>query len=118
MLKENLLKFLKLDSLIENVTGYVESRIELLRIEIKEELAEGISRAIVYMLILLTMLLFVFLISMAVAFKIAESVGAFAGFGIVGGFYFLVGLVMYLLRDPIAEKIQLRLNERMNKKKQ
>ena len=118
MLKENLLKFLKLDSLVENVTGYVETRIELLRIEIREELAEGISRAVVYVVVLAVMMLSVFLGSMAVAFKIAESMGAFAGFGIVSGIYFVVGLLVYFFRNPIAERIQLRLNERMNKKKE
>jgi Mn2+/Fe2+ NRAMP family transporter len=118
MLKENLLKFLKLDSLIENVSGYIEARIDLLRIEIREELAQGISRAVVYVVLLAIVMLFVFLTSMAVAFKIAESLGAFAGFGIVGGIYFVVGLLLYFFRNPIAERIQVRLNERMKKKKE
>ena len=36
-----------MDSLIENITGYVETRIELMKIEMKEELAKGLSKLLV-----------------------------------------------------------------------
>jgi uncharacterized membrane protein YqjE len=83
VLKDTFLKFLKMDSLIENITGYVETRIELLKIEIKEEIAKSLSKALVYVIIVGVVMLFVLLISMAGAYKIAEYVGMSGGFTIV-----------------------------------
>ncbi len=119
MLKETILKFLKMDSLIESVTGYVETRIALLKIEIKEEVAKGIARALVYVIMVAVFTLFVMLASIAVAYKVAEWVGGtFGGFAIVAAFYLLTGVMIYLFRDSITEKLELRLEEKMKKKKE
>ena len=117
MLKETILKFLKMDSLIEHVTGYVETRIELLKIEMKEELAKTLSKALVYLVIAGMVMLFVLLISMAGAYKIAESVGTSGGFTIVAAIYLLVGLIVFAFRNSITEKLESRFQEKMNKKK-
>jgi Mn2+/Fe2+ NRAMP family transporter len=97
VLKDSILKFLKMDSLIEHMTGYVETRIELLKIEM--------------------VLLFILLISVAGAYKIAESVGTSGGFTIVASIYLLVGLIIYAFRNSITEKLESRFQEKMNKKK-
>lgn len=117
MLKETLLKLLKLDGLIDNLTGYVEARIELMKIEIKEEAAKGMSKAIVLLVAMAILMLAVLLVSMAVAYKIGDSLGAFAGFGVVGGFYLIVGLSIYLLRNPISDLLEKRLDKKMKNKK-
>ena len=106
-----------MDSLIENITGYVEARIELMKIEIKEELAKGLAKALVIVLMIAVLTLFVLLISMAAAFKIGESVGQFGGFAIMAGFYLLLGLLLYLFRNSISEKLEAQLTEIMKKKK-
>jgi uncharacterized membrane protein YqjE len=117
VLKEKLLKFLKMDSLIDNLTGYVEARIELMKIEIKEEVAKGIAKALVMIVVMAVLMLSVLLISMAVAYKIGEAVGTFGGFAIVGGFYLLAGLTVYLLRDSISDRLEKQLDEKMKKKR-
>lgn len=117
MLKDTLLKFLKMDSLIENVTGYVETRIELLKIEVKEEVAKGVAKALVYVVIVALITLFILLISMALAYKIAESVGTSGGFAIVAGVYLLLGLLVFAFRNAITESLEDRFQEKMNKKK-
>lgn len=106
-----------MDSLIENITGYVEARIELMKIEIKEELAKGLAKALVIVVMTAVLTLFVLLISMAAAFKIGESVGEFGGFAIMAGFYLLLGLLLYLFRNSISEKLEAQLTEIMKKKK-
>ena len=118
MLKDSILKFLKLESLIENLTGYVESRIELTKMEIKEDLAKGLSKFAVFLLIGVVFLLFVILISIAVAHLIAKSIGPFGGFAVVAGFYLLAGLLILAFRNPITEKIQAQLVQMMKKKKE
>lgn len=117
MLKDTLLKFLKMDSLIENITGYVETRIELMKIEVREEVSKGIARALVYVVVVALATLFILLISMAGAYKIAEYVGTSGGFAIVAGVYLLLGLLVYALRDSIIENLESRFREKMNKKK-
>jgi uncharacterized membrane protein YqjE len=106
-----------MDSLIENVTGYVETRIELLKIEVKEEVSKGIAKALVYVVIVALITLFVLLISMAVAYRIAESLGTSGGFAVVAGIYLLLGLLVYAFRSAITESLENRFQEKMNKKK-
>ena len=112
------MKFLKLDSLIENVTGYVEARIELTKIELKEDVAKTLSKVLLFMLMGVVLLLFIVLISVAVAHLLAQSVGAFGGFAIVAGFYLLVSLLVFVFRDAISEKLQAYLVEVMKKTKE
>ena len=118
MLKDSVLKFLKLDSVIENITGYVEARIELTKLELKEDAAKTLSKVLLFLLIGVVFTLFIVFISVAVANLIAEYVGAFGGFAIVAGFYFLVSLLLVAFRDAIGEKLQGYLIEVMKKKKE
>jgi uncharacterized membrane protein YqjE len=106
MLKETLLKFFKLDGLVNNLTGYVETRIELLKYEIKEDMAKAIARLSLVFLTALLFTFFLLFISVSVAIKIGESMGNFAGFGMVAGFYFLFMLIVILFRKPIGENIE------------
>jgi sorbitol-specific phosphotransferase system component IIC len=106
-----------MDSLVDNVTGYIEARIELMRIEIKEEIARGLAKAIVTIVMIAVFTLFVLLISIAAAHKVGESIGMFGGYGVVASFYLLLGLLVFLFRNPITEKLEKRLEERMKKKK-
>jgi uncharacterized membrane protein YqjE len=117
VLKDTILKFLKMDSLIENITGYVEARIELMKIEIKEEVAKGLAKSLVIVVMIAVLTLFVLLISMAVAYKMGESIGTFGGFAIVAGFYLFIGLLLYLFRNPITDRLEKKLEEKMKKRK-
>ena len=118
MLKDSILKFLKLDSLIENITGFVEARFELLKMEIKEDFAKGLAKMSVFVLMGVVFMFFLILISIAIAYLLAKSVGVFGGFAIVAGFYLLLGLLLFAFRDAIMEKVQEQLLQIMKKKKQ
>jgi uncharacterized membrane protein YqjE len=118
VLKDSILKFLKLDSLIENLTGYVETRIELTKMEIREDLARGLSKFLLFILLGVVLTLFVVLISIAVAHLIARSTGTVGGFAIVAGFYLLLGLLIFAFRGAIVEKLQDQLVHIMKKKKE
>ncbi len=117
MLKDTVLKFLKLDSLVEHITGYVETRIELMKVEMQEEVSKVLSKALVFVVVTAILTLFVLMFSMAVAFKIAEVIGTFGGFGVIAGFYFLLGLLMFLFRNPISEKLEAKLLDIMKRTK-
>lgn len=117
MLKETLLKFFKLDGLVNNLTGYVETRIELLKYEIKEDMAKAIARL---SLVLLTILLFTFSLlffSVSIAIKIGESIGSFAGFAIVAGFYLTLMLIIVIFRESISKNLENKIREHITHKK-
>jgi hypothetical protein len=105
-----------MDSLIENITGYVEARIELMKLEMKDEVSKALAKALVFVVIAAVFTLFILLISMAGAYKIGETVGMFGGFAIVAGFYLLIGVLVFLFRGTIMGMIEDQLQEKMKKK--
>lgn len=109
MIKETILKLLKLDSLVDNLTGYFEGRIELMKYEIKEDLARGLAKVSLLMLAALLFTFFLIFVSVAVAFKLGESLGEFGGFGIVAGFYFILLVTIIVLRNPISKNVEKKL---------
>lgn len=117
MLKESLIKFFKLDGIASNFTGYVETRMELLKLEIKEDIAKGLSKVIVFILLAFVFTLFVFFISMAAAYMLGEYVGPFGGFAIVAGIYLIVALSLYFNRENISRKIERQVLDITKKKK-
>lgn len=117
MLKERLIKFFKLDSMASNLTGYVEARMELLKIEIKEDVARGVSKVVVFVVLAFAFMLFIFFISVGLAYWIGESLGAPAGFAIVSAVYLLIAIILFVKRDDISHKIEKQVLEITKKRK-
>ncbi len=106
MLKDTLSRFFKLDSLIENLTGFVETRVELLKIEVKEDVAKGLAKAAAGLIIGFVAFLFVVFVSIGIALLIAEHLGAVAGFFIVSGVYLLAGVILVLARAKVISSLE------------
>jgi uncharacterized membrane protein YqjE len=117
MLRDSISKFFKIDSMISNLTGYVETRIELLKIEAQEEISKGLSKVIVYFLLAFVMAVFVVFISVAIAMAISESLGTFAGFAIVSGFYLILGIILMLTRENLIASTEKKISSQLKKKK-
>lgn len=116
MLKDRLLKFLKLDGLIDSLSDYFETRVELLKIEIKEDVIHLISQVLVGLVIGFAAVFFLFLISTALAYLIADRLGMPAGFAIVAGFYFLLAALFYFFRKDISARLEKILMKVVKKK--
>ena len=117
MLKDTLLKFFKLEGLIDHLTGYVETRIQLMKYEIREEVAEAIANAIVYFVLGLAAFIFLLLASVTAALFIGEAIGYSWGFMIVSGFYLVVALVIFLMRKDIEKVVEARVKKSLARKK-
>src|SRR6478609_5008026 len=117
MLKDSILKLFKLDNLVNNMTGYVEARMELVKLEVKEDLTKAIAKLSVFVFLAFAFTLFLMFISVALALKIGESVGTFEGFTIVAGFYLAIALMLLFFRDAISSGIERQITEMMKKKK-
>ncbi|MBX2960998.1 MAG: phage holin family protein [Cyclobacteriaceae bacterium] len=118
MIKETLLRFFKLDGFINHLSEYVETRIELLKYELKEDIARAMAKIAIAALIVLFLTLFIIFISVAVAYVLAESVGTYGGFGIVGGVYFLLMLLIIIFRDNISAKLESEIKKSFKHKHQ
>src|SRR5688572_10195652 len=118
MIRDSIAKFFKVDSLISNLTGYIETRLELLKVEAKEELSRGLSNVLVFLLLAFVFALVIVFISVAIALVIGERMGSYTGFGIVAGFYLLIGLGLLLSRDTLIQKLEKKLSAMFNKKKE
>jgi len=117
MLKDSILKLFKLDNLVGNLTGYVEARIELVRLEVKEDVIKALAKASIFIVVAFAATLFLVFISIAVALIIGQSIGMFGGFAIVAAFYLSIVLVLLFFRDAISTSIEKQLTEILTKKK-
>lgn len=117
MLKDTLSKFFKVDSLLGNLTGYVETRVELLKIEVKEDVAKGLAQAISYLLIAFVVALFITFISIALALLLGQRLGNIAGFSIVALIYLIVGAILWSRREKLIARMEQKLSFLLKKKK-
>jgi uncharacterized membrane protein YqjE len=112
MLKDTLLKFLKIDGLIENLGGYVETRVELLKLEIKEEIAKSMSRLSLIFGVAIIFLIATTFISFGVAVYIGQWLDSLvAGCTIVGGLYLSLAVIILFYKDPIAHRLEKKIKE-------
>jgi hypothetical protein len=117
MLKDTILKFFKVDGLIQNLSGYIEARAELLKHEIKEEISKSLSKlSLIFVLVVIFLIAIVFM-SVGLAFYIGQILNHVLGFLIVGSLYLLVGIVIFIYRDTIAHSLEKKLKEIVEHKK-
>jgi uncharacterized membrane protein YqjE len=117
MLRDSIAKFFKVDSFINNLTGYLETRIELLKVEAKEELSKGLSNVLVFLLLAFVFALVIVFFSVAIALVIGEYTGNRAGFAIVGGAYLIVGIVLAVKRNSLIQSLEKKITLMFKKKK-
>jgi uncharacterized membrane protein YqjE len=116
-LKDSVFKFLKLDNIVDSLTGYVESRVELVKIEIREDVARVLSHGIVYGAIMLFAFLFLMFFSVGLAqFLNTFFTAAYAGYWIVSGVYLVVFLIFVLFRKGINHNFEKHFSEMIKRK--
>jgi uncharacterized membrane protein YqjE len=115
---ESILKFLKLDTLVNHVTGYVEARIELMKVEIRDDVAKTVARAIVLITLILVGFLFLLFLSVGLAHFITAYVeSAYLGYWSVAALYGVLFLILFLFRKPIYAAFEHKLAEAIKRKK-
>jgi hypothetical protein len=88
--------------LTDQVKAYVQLRIDLFKLNLTEKLATLTTTLLISIIFFIVFLFFTLFISLAFIFWFKEYVGAaWAGSLIVAGFYILLGIVVYLLRDRL-----------------
>ena len=106
-IKESIVKFLRLDNLIGNLTGYVETQVKLVKLEVKDEVAKILSRGLVIASVLMLFVLFLLFFSVGFAHYLNEVFEqAYVGYWIVSGMYGLPCIIFLLFRKPISAAIE------------
>ena len=96
------------ESLIDRVKSYVETRIDLLRLKAIDKSSSFLSLLISMIVVILVSFIAVMMMSVGLALLLGDWLGkSYYGFFIVGLIYLITGLVLYsmkdkLLRSPIA----------------
>jgi len=84
---------------------YVETRIELLKVQAAEKLSSLLSNIIAYLVLVFFLLFFLLFASAGLALVLSAWIGkAYAGFLIVGGFYLLIGLIIFKSKERLLKK--------------
>jgi hypothetical protein len=90
----------KVDSLLLHAKEYVEERIRLVTLEIHDKVTRTLSGIVMSVIISLLSIFVILFFSFALAWWIGRELeGIYIGFLVVGGFYLLVAILIYVNRD-------------------
>ena len=99
------------ESLIDRVKNYVETRIDLLRLKAIDKSSSFLSLVVSLIVVILVGFISLIMLSVGIALLLGDCLGkSYYGFFIVAVFYIIAGLVLYSLRDkwlktPIANSM-------------
>jgi hypothetical protein len=95
----------------DNVKAYIRLKIDYLKLNLTEKLSLIISALLISIILFLVFLFISMFISIAFIFWFRDHAGPlYAGALIVAGFYLLIGLIVFLMRnklfiDPLVSQI-------------
>ena len=110
---KKLLSFLKVDTIFDDLTAIVEAKVELLKIELKEEAAKTASKLISAVFLGIMVFLIVIFLSVTIASLLNYFLSSnYWGYAIVTLFYTLL-LVGYKVFN-VGKKLEIRIEESLN----
>lgn len=96
-----------MDKLVDNISRYLEARIELIKLDVQQKTAGAIVGAVQGGAIFFLMLFTLIFASIGLATYLNSVIGnPFVGYFIVAGFYLLLFAVMRLAQKAIRTKIE------------
>jgi uncharacterized membrane protein YqjE len=110
---KKLLKFLNVDPIINDLVAIVEAKVELVKIELKEEAAKAATKIISAIFLGVMVFLIVIFLSITVATFLNEVLNShFWGFAIITGFYLLllIGFKLFKVGNKLERAIEASLN--------
>lgn len=100
------------DTISENITrlvdeagSYIEAKTELYKLKAVDRITEISTSVISKLLFILIGLIALMALNIGMALLIGEWLGrSYYGFFIVAGFYLLLGLILYMVRDRLIKR--------------
>src|SRR6185437_11524364 len=94
-MENSFLKFFKLDSIIEHIKGYVETRIQLFKIEVAEKAARILTSLFFVILLSFSFLMLIIFTSLALGNYLNTLFqNSYMGFAILALFYFIMVIIL------------------------
>src|ERR1700754_2438981 len=94
--------FEKIEGLTEHVRDYIQTRVELAKLEVAEKSSLVVGNMIAVMVVMILFLFVLLFGSIAAAWALGEWLNnTWAGFLIVAGFYCLLGIIIWLARGKL-----------------
>ena len=88
-----------IDRLIDHLVGFIETRIEILKLDAKEEAVRVIAKLLTIAVIVLFGTLFFIFLSVAIAIFLNQIMGsAYMGFVVLAGFFFLLWMSVLIIK--------------------
>jgi Putative Actinobacterial Holin-X, holin superfamily III len=116
-IKDTIFKFLRLDNLVDNLSGYLETRLELFKIEVREDVGRVLAQALMIIAILLLSILFLLFFSVGLAhFLNSYFEQPYVGYWIVAGIYGLPCLIFIIFRKKISHAFEQHMAALMKRK--
>lgn len=106
-----------LESLVKKIEDYVQTNIEIAKLQAIDKLATFVSHLFAKIIIFVIVLMVFVMINIGVALCIGECMNmSYIGFFIVACFYILLALILHffrkpLIKDPILNSIIKNLND-------
>ena len=95
MMENKLFKFFKLDGLLESLKGYIDARLQLLRMDLEEK-ASGIIASLFFVVLLaFSFIMMLIFLSLALG-NYLNSIfhSSYLGFALLGLFYFVLVVIL------------------------
>lgn len=95
----------KIEELAHHLTKCVNTNYELIKLQATERTSVYGSDFLSIVIVGLVGLFFLLFLSLLAGFYLSTEIGnSYSGFGIVAGFYFLLGIVLFLGRKKLMQK--------------
>ena len=104
-----LMKFLKIDDLMDSVSNYMETRVELFKLDVQEKISKVVAKVIIFFSLLLFFFITLLFASLSLALYINHTSGnPYSGFVIVTLFYLLllVGVFIAWRKFHLDKKLE------------
>ena len=120
MIESKIFKFLKLDSLLDGVKGYIDARIQLFKLEMQEKAANVLTSVIFIVMVVFCGLMTLVFLSLALGNFLNEVFGnTYLGFCVLGLFYLIMLIVLgiNISKGLLHRKVQTTIKKAFVKKK-
>lgn len=104
---------LRIGEIIQTIKGIVETKVEMVKLEIQDQISGILSRLVILVLMGVSLVLVLLFMSLSLAFYLSQYFESpHMGFLMVGVLYLLILVILYLIRDndPTQDKMQKGLN--------
>ena len=100
------MKLIDFDKLLDSLTGYIETKVELIKLDIESEVHKIIAKAVIMVFIAVPISLAVILLSVGASFLLNHLFESeYLGFGIISLLYLAFAWGVYMRRESIQQSI-------------